>query len=225
MGHATSIRPTGCVRRRSCGRVAVAAIAPCPGCQRRMKSDPHSAREWGELHPRAARLNVAPSSPPQTRRRRLVRVARRKGPARRAATATSLAERRAGGACARPGQALLRAAPAHLAQQPIDRRWADRQQQATHFIADRDAAMSLERGQQHRNQRLKTLRADPVGRLPQRDQRGHRRRNAGGLGVPLRRYRFPITTTNSVQGGWAKRHRGASCCTAQYSCARTSCTL
>jgi hypothetical protein len=59
---------------------------------------------------------------------------------------------------------------AHRREQAIDCRRADRQEQSANRLVDRQLAMPLQSRQQHRNDRLQPLRAEPVRCLPQHDQ-------------------------------------------------------
>jgi hypothetical protein len=78
-----------------------------------------------------------------------------------------------------PPSRAPRAARPHLGQEAVDGGRANGEHQLAPLRLERDGAVALERGQQHRDQRLQPLAADPVGGLPQRD---HRRAN--GFVVP-----------------------------------------
>jgi hypothetical protein len=60
---------------------------------------------------------------------------------------------------------------AHRAENPVNRRSADRLETPSHLRVQRQMPVALHRGDQQRDERLQPLAADPVRGFPQKGQR------------------------------------------------------
>ena len=71
----------------------------------------------------------------------------------------------------RPALARAARSDTHRPERPVDRGRADRLEPRAHPSVERQMPVALHRREQHRDQRLQPLAADPVRRLPEQDQR------------------------------------------------------